>query len=116
PDVLHTHTAKAGTTARVAALAAGRARPALVAHTFHGHVLSGYFDATRERVYRTIERTLAHTADVLVAVSTLVRDDLVRLGVAPASKFAVVPYGFDLDRRLAAPTNERAKRRARLGV
>ena len=44
PDVLHTHTAKAGTTGRVAALLAGRGRPRAVVHTFHGHVLSGYFE------------------------------------------------------------------------
>ena len=49
PDVLHTHTAKAGATGRVAALAVGRARPRAVVHTFHGHVLSGYFDPGRER-------------------------------------------------------------------
>jgi glycosyltransferase involved in cell wall biosynthesis len=116
PDVLHTHTAKAGTTARLAALAAGRARPPVVAHTFHGHVLSGYFDSKREQVYRAIERALAHASDVLVAVSPLVRDDLVRFGVAPESKFAVVPYGFDLDRRLSVPAGERAERRAQLGV
>jgi glycosyltransferase involved in cell wall biosynthesis len=101
PDVLHTHTAKAGTTGRLAALLAGRARPRAVVHTFHGHVLTGYFDPARERAYRLIERGLAHATDLIIAVSDEVRDDLVRFHVAPATKIAVVPYGFDLDRRVA---------------
>ena len=52
PHVLHTHTAKAGATGRVAALLAGRGRPQAVVHTYHGHVLSGYFDSRRERIFR----------------------------------------------------------------
>ena len=96
PDVLHTHTAKAGATGRLAALASGRARPRAVVHTYHGHVLSGYFSRRWERVFRLIERVLAYTSGMLVAVSDEVRDDLVRFRVAPARRFAVVPYGFDL--------------------
>jgi glycosyltransferase involved in cell wall biosynthesis len=93
-DVLHTHTAKAGATGRIAALSAGRRRPGAVVHTFHGHVLSGYFDPRRERAFRLLERLLAHASDALIAVSAEVRDDLVRLKVAPRAKFAVIPYGF----------------------
>src|SRR5919206_3489507 len=44
PTILHTHTAKAGAIGRVAALLAGDARPPIVVHTFHGHVLRGYFN------------------------------------------------------------------------
>ncbi len=98
PDVLHTHTAKAGTTGRIAAVLSGRARPRVV-HTFHGHVLTGYFDARRERFFQLLERALAHVTDRIVAVSDQVRDDLIRLRIAPAAKVTVVQYGFDLDAR-----------------
>lgn len=114
PDVLHTHTAKAGTTGRVAALLAGRARPRAVVHTFHGHVLRGYFDPTRERAYRLVERTLARAADRLIAVSEQVRDDLLALRVAPPAKIVVVPYGFDLDGRVRSDAATRDRRRAEL--
>ena len=100
PDVLHTHTAKAGATGRIGALLAGSARPRTVVHTFHGHVLSGYFPSRRERAFRLAERALAHAADALIAVSGEVRDDLVRFHVAPPGKIFVVPYGFDLDARV----------------
>ncbi len=96
PQVLHTHTAKAGATGRIAALLSGSARPGTVVHTYHGHVLSGYFSPRRERIFRLIERSLARTTATLVAVSNEVRDDLVAFGVAPASRFTVVPYGFEL--------------------
>jgi glycosyltransferase involved in cell wall biosynthesis len=111
PDVLHTHTAKAGTTGRIAALAAAGARPKTVVHTFHGHVLSGYFSPTKERAFRLVERALAHASDALIAVSDEVRDDLVRFRVAPASKIRVVPYGFDLDARLRSTSDERDRDR-----
>jgi glycosyltransferase involved in cell wall biosynthesis len=114
PHVLHTHTAKAGATGRLAALLAGRARPPAILHTFHGHVLSGYFSPRRERVFRTIERALARGASTLIAVSEEVRDDLVTMRVAPAERIAVVPYGFDLS--ALGGDDGRAARRAELGL
>lgn len=112
PEVLHTHTSKAGTTGRVAALLRGRKRPGAVVHTYHGHVLSGYFGPRRELAYKLVERGLAHATDALIAVSDEVRDDLVRLGVAPEEKFVVIPYGFDLDERVDVSDETRAARRA----
>src|SRR5207253_7954562 len=88
PHILHTHTAKAGAVGRIAALVAGRARPPIVVHTFHGHVLRGYFDPVRAYGFRLLERWLATKTTTLVAVSPQVRDDLVELGVAPREKFA----------------------------
>jgi glycosyltransferase involved in cell wall biosynthesis len=116
PDVLHTHTSKAGATGRTAAMLAGRARPAAVVHTYHGHVLSGYFQPARERAYRVVERALAHATDRLIAVSDEVRDDLVRLRVAPVGKFVVVPYGFDLDARVHSDQATRIQKRQEAGV
>lgn len=116
PDVLQTHTSKAGATGRLAALTAGKARPRAVVHTYHGHVLRGYFDQPRERAFRLIERLLARSADALIAVSDEVRNDLVRFGVAPRERFVVVPYGFDLPAWSDSDQTARERIRAELGA
>jgi glycosyltransferase involved in cell wall biosynthesis len=116
PDVLHTHTAKAGATGRLAAIAAGSARPRALVHTYHGHVLSGYFSRRWEHIFRWIERVLAHTSGTLIAVSDEVRDELVGFRVAPADRFAVVPYGFDLAPWSEADQQTRRAVRAQIGA
>jgi glycosyltransferase involved in cell wall biosynthesis len=116
PDVLHTHTAKAGATGRLAAVVAGSARPRARVHTYHGHVLSGYFSKRWEGIFRAIERVLAYTTGTLIAVSDEVRDELVGLGVAPARRFAVVPYGFDLPPWGEADEKARRSIRTKIGA
>jgi glycosyltransferase involved in cell wall biosynthesis len=101
PQIVHTHTAKAGTVGRLAALLAGSSNRPIVVHTFHGHVLRGYFGPVRSRIFGWLERWLARRTTALIAVSPQVRDDLVALGVAPASKFTVIRLGIELDERVA---------------
>jgi glycosyltransferase involved in cell wall biosynthesis len=96
PDVLHTHTAKAGFLGRSAARLM-RPRPVVV-HTYHGHVLEGYFGTAKNMLYRSLERSLALTSDALIGVSQATVDDLVRLRVASSRRFHVVPIGLDLSR------------------
>ena len=115
PDILHTHTAKAGAVGRLAAAIVGDARPPIVVHTFHGHVLRGYFGPRLSYGFRLLERWLAKRTDALVAVSPEVRDELVRLGVAPAEKFTVVRVGIELAGRVA-DVDGRAETRRRLGI
>ncbi|MGH2930135.1 MAG: glycosyltransferase, partial [Solirubrobacteraceae bacterium] len=114
PDVVHTHAAKGGTlgrTATVIAFPLRRWRPVVV-HTYHGHSLSGYFPGRTASVYRLIEHLLARVTDVLLAVSQQVRDELIELRVAPASRFRVMPLGFDLSP--FADDRDRSPRRAAL--
>jgi glycosyltransferase involved in cell wall biosynthesis len=102
PRIVHTHTATAGMLGRATALAynvlarlSGRPR-ALVVHTFHGHVLHGYFSRRRTSMLRVIERVLARRTDRIIAVSDAVKDDLVsRYAICPADKVTVVPLGLD---------------------
>lgn len=93
--LVHSHMAKAGFTARLAA-ATLRDRPRTI-HTFHGHVLSGYFSSGTERAFARIERSLARRTDVLVAVSAEVRDALLDIGIGTAAQYEVLPLGVDLD-------------------
>jgi glycosyltransferase involved in cell wall biosynthesis len=93
PEIVHTHTAKAGLLGRLAARAAG---VPTVVHTYHGHVLRGYFSPATTAFFRWLETRLATAADALVAVSESVKQDLVSLGIAPAEKIRVVPLGLEL--------------------
>jgi len=94
PAIVHTHTAKAGLLGRLAARAA---RVPTVVHTFHGHVLRGYFSAPKEALFRRLETWMARAADALVAVSESVKRDLVELGVAEGARIRVIPLGLELD-------------------
>jgi len=101
PDVIHTHTAKAGILGRSAAFVfnASRRRQhrAVVVHTFHGHVLDGYFSPIGNVLVRAAERIASTVTDRIVAISPSQRDELVsRFRVAPAARTAVVPLGLEL--------------------
>ena len=119
PDIVHTHAAKAGTLGRLAALIPGRGRPRVTVHTFHGHSLTGYFSPRRAALFLRIERFLAARTTRLIAVSEEVRDDLVRLGVAPAEHFEVIRLGLDLSRFDVDAAERRARGaalRSELGI
>ncbi|HEX2119820.1 MAG TPA: glycosyltransferase [Acidimicrobiales bacterium] len=94
PDLVHTHMAKAGTIGRVAARSM-RDRPRTV-HTFHGHVLEGYFRPSTQRAFVEVERRLARQTDALVAVSPEIRDALLDLRIGRPAQFHVISLGFDL--------------------
>jgi glycosyltransferase involved in cell wall biosynthesis len=120
PDVIHTHTAKAGALGRLAALIFNatrrRDRQSLVVHTFHGHVFSGYFGGPATALVRFAERRLAAVTDRVVTISPAQRNDIVsRFRIAADAKTVVVPLGLDLQALLcqgpSAPTL-----RARLGL
>jgi glycosyltransferase involved in cell wall biosynthesis len=93
PHVVHTHAAKAGLLGRIAARVAG---VPVVVHTYHGHVLRGYFGPLKTRVFRFLEQAMARFTHALVAVSDAVKQDLVNLGVAPSAQIRVVPLGLEL--------------------
>ena len=90
PDIVHTHTAKAGVVGRLAAISCG---VPIRVHTFHGHLLHGYFGPVVSRALIIVERLLAHGTTALIAVGEQVRDDLVAVGIGDHGKFTVIPPG-----------------------
>jgi glycosyltransferase involved in cell wall biosynthesis len=103
PDVIHTHTAKAGALGRLAAILAGS--KALKVHTFHGHLLHGYFAGWKIKLVIAIEKFLATRTDVLVAVGNQVKDDLLKAGIGREEQYKVfypgLPAPADIDRDIA---------------
>jgi glycosyltransferase involved in cell wall biosynthesis/uncharacterized protein involved in exopolysaccharide biosynthesis len=94
PDIVHTHTAKAGVLGRLAAVLAG---VPIRIHTFHGHVFHGYFGFLRTNLFLMIERFLAYFTTRIVAISTAQLAELSdRYRIARREKFAVIPLGLDL--------------------
>lgn len=113
PHVVHTHTAKAGTLGRLAAILAGV--PVRV-HTFHGHVFEGgYFSPAKTRAFLAVERALARRTQRILTVSEHVRAELLALGIGRPDQVTVVPLGLDLD-PLAHAAARRGELRRELGV
>lgn len=101
PTIVHTHTAKAGLLGRIAAKLAGC--PCVV-HTFHGHVLEGYFSPFLNRCIRLAEQGLARLSSAIFTVSPQQAEELSsRFHVAPQNKIHVVPLGLGLEPFLSIP-------------
>ena len=96
PNVIHTHTAKAGVLGRLAGLIA---RPnAKRIHTFHGHLLHGYFNSTKVRMVVLVEKILGRITFKFVAIGAIVRNDLVKAGIGKTEKYEIIYPGMqDLD-------------------
>jgi glycosyltransferase involved in cell wall biosynthesis len=95
PDVVHTHTAKAGALGRFAAWLAG---VPIIVHTYHGHVFAGYFGALKTKAYLIIERLMGRISTQIIAVSESQMQDLCsQYRVAPPCKIRVINNGFDLE-------------------
>lgn len=94
PDVIHTHTAKAGVIGRVASLVSGHR--SIRVHTFHGHLLHGYFGKFKTYLVIIVEKFLAVFTTRLLAVGRKVMNDLLAVGIGNAKKFSVMPPGLQL--------------------
>lgn len=113
PDIVHTHTAKAGTLGRLAAILAGV--PVKI-HTFHGHAFDGYFSPAKAKIFLWIERLLGSFTDKVVAVSETIRKEIVdNLKVVNKNKCVVIPLGFELEKFIDSD-NLRGRFRAKLKV
>jgi len=91
PHIVHSHTAKAGVIARIAANLS-RIDSKLV-HTFHGHLLKGYFSPMMLTALVQTERVLAKRTDVLITVGSKVRDELVEAGIGSKDQYEIIPPG-----------------------
>lgn len=109
PDIVHTHTAKAGTLGRVMAWLA---RVPIRIHTFHGNVFDGYFGGSKAGFFRWIERCLGRISTRIVAISPSQSEDLTgKYRVADKQKVVVIRNGFEWREHKADPSREEALKR-----
>ena len=96
PDIVHTHTAKAGALGRLAAFFA---HVPVKIHTFHGHVFDGYFNPIETKIFSIIERILSSITTRIIAVSDKIKRELVEdFRIVPPKKCSVIKLGFELDK------------------
>ena len=122
PDIIHTHTAKAGTIGRTAALLYKLLTPGTrkvrVVHTFHGHVFHSYYGKLKTRIFVTIEKLLARLAtDKIIVISPQqFREIHHEFHIGRPGQFEVIPLGIDVDAFADADGQKRKAFRNELGV
>jgi glycosyltransferase involved in cell wall biosynthesis len=95
PQIVHTNLAKAGMVGRLAAWLAG---VPVILHTYHGHVFSGYFSATKTSLYIFIEKFIALISTKIVVVSEMIKKDICSVyKITKEKNISVIPLGFELD-------------------
>jgi glycosyltransferase involved in cell wall biosynthesis len=94
PHVIHTHTAKAGFLGRIASILSFHS--SIRVHTFHGHLLNGYFGSFKTMLVIFAEKILAIFTHQLLAVGERVRQDLLAVGVGKSKKFGLMPPGLEI--------------------
>jgi glycosyltransferase involved in cell wall biosynthesis len=107
PDIIHTHTAKAGTIGRAAGFLyrwltwktlLGKPRRVKCVHTYHGHVFHSYYGNLKTKIFLFIEKFLALLATDKIVVITRQQFDEIhgKFGVGRAKQFEIIPLGIDL--------------------
>jgi glycosyltransferase involved in cell wall biosynthesis len=94
PHVIHTHTAKAGFLGRIASILS--LHPSIRIHTFHGHLLNGYFGTFKRILVILAERILAIFTHQLLAVGDKVKQDLLAVGIGKSEEFGIMPPGLEI--------------------
>jgi len=92
PDVIHTHTAKAGVLGRLAAIIA--LPKAKRVHTYHGHLLHGYFNPMKVKLIVLLEKILGFFTYKIIAIGNVVKNDLLNAGIGNEQKFEVIYPGL----------------------
>lgn len=95
PDLINTHTAKAGVIGRLAAVSILKDRPTIV-HTFHGHLLYGYFPKLKSKILILIEKFLANVSDILIAAGDKVKSELIEAGIGKEDQYFVARPGVEI--------------------
>ena len=96
PHIIHSHTAKAGFLGRIASIVSFHS--SIRVHTFHGHLLNGYFGSFKRTLVVLAEKILATFTHQLLAVGDKVRQDLLAVGVGKSEKFGLMPPGLEINK------------------
>lgn len=110
PEIIHTHTSKAGSLGRSAAIIYNFFHPGhkcKIVHTFHGTVLEGYFGRLKSKAFICTERLLAFFTDRIVVVSELIKNEILKLGIGDNEKIKIVNLGLDIEELLTLKQHDK---------
>jgi len=93
PDIVHTHSSKAGILGRIAARIAS---VPYIIHTPHGHVFYGHFGAFASRMFLWVEKLFSKFTDRMVALTDGEKKDYINLCVCPSDKLLKIHSGVDV--------------------
>ena len=110
PDIVHTHTSKAGVLGRIAAISLRK--NISIVHTYHGHHLYGYFSKLIVHMVVLIERLISFKTNLIIADSTQVMVDLKKVKVGSKNIWRVIPPGI---RSLKIMSREDARKKINIG-
>ena len=100
PDIIHTHTAKAGALGRLAGIFYRffSRNKCILIHTFHGHIFHSYFDNLSTKLFLWTERFLARFTDTIITISKQQYYEIKNVfKVSSKDNIEVIPLGFDLE-------------------
>jgi glycosyltransferase involved in cell wall biosynthesis len=114
PDIIHTHTAKAGFVGRAAGFLYRwlNWKNVKIVHTFHGHIFHSYYGNAKTKLFLAIEKTLGRLAtDRIIVITRQQFEEIHRqFGVGREKQFKIVPLGIDLKKFSAASEKRRLLR------
>jgi len=103
PDIVHTHTAKAGLLGRMAAI---MTKVPIIIHTFHGNVFNGYFGRIKTKFFIWVEKILARFSTRIITISRQQKNELINLGVVKESKIEIINLGFQFENVIPSKTDK----------
>ena len=107
PDIIHTHTAKAGFLGRTAVLIYNliyndtinhKSSPIKVFHTFHGNTFTGYFGKIKSSLFIFIEKFLARFTTQIICITELQKKEIIDLGISKLNHVVTIPLGLELNK------------------
>ena len=107
PDLVNTHTSKAGVLGRIASKSINRKIP--VVHTYHGHLIYGYFAKYKIFIFTLIERFLANFTNAAACITQETQDSLRHLQIGRNLDWRVIRLGIPVNQNLSLPDRKGVK-------
>ena len=119
PDIVHTHTSKAGILGRwvsfILRTTNYKLRTIKIVHTPHGHVFYGYFNPIITRFFIILEKITAYITDYIISLTIKEKEENIKYGIGKKSKIVPIYSGIDKEKLKEIKLNKEEKKKE-LGI